>query len=128
MNFTPIAGCVDYCLRFILLLFAVYILVRDYFLMVYLIVYSFESKRRCASHGRCASSRHHQYILCKDIHFLINNNHFTGKLSKKLSFVQTNTKSVYYTENIQMLYRLKKNKKRSIPRPNDNNMQILYWQ
>lgn len=94
MNFTPIAGCVDYCLRFILLLFAVYILVRDYFLMVYVNCYSL-SRKGVVRHIDVARRQDITNIfLCKDIHFLINNNHFTGKLSKKLSFVQTNTKSV----------------------------------
>ena len=96
MNFTPIAGCVDCCLRFmrfILLLFAVFILVRDYFLMVYVNCYSFESKRRCTSQDVVRRQDITNIFLCKVIHFLINNNHFTRKKSKKLSFVQTNTKS-----------------------------------
>ncbi len=108
MNFTPIAGCVDCCLQFILL-FAVFILIRDYFLMVYLNCYSFESKRRCASHRRCTSSRHHQYIFVQSYIF------FDKKIlilrenyQKKLSFVQTNTKSASYTDIIQAEEKQKK--------------------
>lgn len=116
MNFTPIAGCVDCCLQFILL-FAVFILIRDYFLMVYLNCYSFESKRRCASHRRCTSSRHHQYIFVQSyIFFDKKNTHFTGKLSKKTKFCANKYKKCIIYRNIQTLYRLKKNKKRSVPR------------
>ncbi len=113
MNFTPIAGCVDCCLRFILLLFAVFILVRDYFLMVYVNCYSFESKRRCTSHRRCTSSRHHQYIFVQSYTFFYKKQSFYGKIIKKTKFCANKYKKMH---NIQILFRLKKNKKRSVPR------------
>ena len=112
MNFTPIAGCVDCCLQFILL-FAVFILIRDYFLMVYLNCYSFESKRRCASHIRCTSSRHHQYIFVQSYIFFDKKKYsFYGKIIKKTKFCANKYKKciIYrkYTDIIQAEEKQKK--------------------
>ena len=112
MNFTPIAGCVDCCLRFILL-FAVFILVRDYFLMVLsIIVYSFESNRRCASHRRCTSSRHHQYIFVQSYTFFNKQQSFYGKIIKKTEFCANKYKKcIIYRKHTDVIQAEEKQKK-----------------
>ena len=116
MNFTPIAGCVDCCLRFmrfILLLFAVFILVRDYFLMVYVNCYSFESKRRCASHRRRTSSRHHQYIFVQSYIFSDKKYSFYGKFIKKTKFCANKYKKcIIYRKHTDIIQAEEKQKKK----------------
>ena len=86
MNFTPIAGCVDCCLRFILLLFAVFILVRDYFLMVYEIVIVLSRKGVVRHIDVVRRQDITNIFLCKVIHFFNKQQSFYGKIIKKTKF------------------------------------------
>ena len=81
-------------------------------LLIY-IVYSFESKRRCASHGRCASSRHHQYIFVQRYTFFNKQQSFYGKIIKKTKFCANKYKKcIIYRKHTDIIQAEEKQKKK----------------